>query len=157
MCTQGHWKSENKLFSSLNRLYFWACGLGLFLVKLRYNLYKVLSVAPLWGRFREYTVLASSSDKCFGLHRLCAWPIFVQNFCWAVLNMLFQYVSWLWCVNAILNKDIHDKKVKLIPLIPLIPALSFWTCICPFLLRLFLPKFTIKVTILILKMLLFPF
>ena len=34
----------------------------------------------------------------------------VQKFCWAVLNMLFQYVSWLWCVNAILNKDIHDKK-----------------------------------------------
>ena len=46
----------------------------------------------------------------FGLHRFCPWPIFVQNFCWAVLNMLFQYVSWLWCVNAILNKDIHDKK-----------------------------------------------
>ena len=49
-------------------------------------------------------------NSLFGLHRLCPWPIFVQNFCWAVLNMLFYYVSWLWCVNAILNKDIHDKK-----------------------------------------------
>ena len=112
MCTQGHWKSENNLLSSLNRLYFGACGFRLCLGKLRYNLYKVLSLAPLWGHFWEYTVLASSSDKCFGLHRLCPWPIFVQNFCWAVLNMLFQYGPWLWCVNAILNKDIHDGKKK---------------------------------------------
>ena len=35
---------------------------------------------------------------------------------------------------------------------PLIPKPCFWTCICPFLMILFIPKFTINVTILILKL-----
>ena len=35
--------------------------------------------------------------------------------------------------------------------IPLIPQLRFWTCICPFLMILFLPKFMIDMTILVLK------
>ena len=40
---------------------------------------------------------------------------------------------------------------NLIKLIPLIPKSRFRTCICPFLIIIFLTKFTIKVTILILN------
>ena len=40
---------------------------------------------------------------------------------------------------------------------PLILKLPFLTCICPFLMILFLPKFMINVTILIFKIVIFPF
>ena len=41
---------------------------------------------------------------------------------------------------------------NLIKLIPLTPKPRFWTCICPFLMILFIPKLTAKMTILILKL-----
>ena len=41
---------------------------------------------------------------------------------------------------------------NLIKLMPLIPRPRLWSCICPFLMILFLPKCTINVTILILKL-----
>ena len=42
---------------------------------------------------------------------------------------------------------------NLIKLIPLIPKLCFWTCIFPFLMILFPPKFTINMAVLIMKLL----
>ena len=47
--------------------------------------------------------------------------------------------------------QIYPQSSNLIKLIPLIPQSRFKTCICPFLMILFLPKFMINVTTLILK------
>ena len=48
--------------------------------------------------------------------------------------------------------QINPSELQLIKSIPLIPNLHFLTCICHFLMMLFLPKFMINVTTLILKL-----
>ena len=54
--------------------------------------------------------------------------------------------------------QIYPKLIKLIHVhVPMIPKPHFSTCICPFLMILFLPKFKIKVTILILKLAIYHF
>ena len=51
-------------------------------------------------------------------------------------------------LDAILNiNNVHIFYFNLIMPIPLIPKPRFWTCICLFLMILFLPKLTINVTI----------
>ena len=56
--------------------------------------------------------------------------------------------------NTLLTKYLFRYTLQssnLIKLIPLIPKLRFWTCIFPFLMILFLPKFTMNMTVLIMK------
>ena len=59
---------------------------------------------------------------------------------------LIIFILTVWLVKYILQRS------NLIKPIPLIPKPHFQTCICQFLMILFLPKFMINVTTLILKL-----
>ena len=71
-------------------------------------------------------------------------------------NTTFRYLDDILNINTIyFNNMVSNYSLQnsnLIKPIPLIPKPHFWTCICPFLMILFLPNFTINVTILIWKL-----
>ena len=71
-------------------------------------------------------------------------------------NTTSRYLDDILNINNIYFDNIIKYTLQssnLIIPIPLIPQLRFWTCICPFLMILFLPKFMIDMTILIMKLL----
>ena len=72
-------------------------------------------------------------------------------------NTTSRYLDDILSIHNTLFDDILIRctlqSSNLIKLIPLIPKLCFWTCIFPFLMILFLPKFTINMAVLIMKLL----
>ena len=62
-----------------------------------------------------------------------------------ILNIIYVYFD-----NMV--SQIYPSELQLIKLIPLIPKPHSQTCICQFIMILFLPKFMINVTTLILKL-----
>ena len=72
-------------------------------------------------------------------------------------NTTSRYLDDILSIHNTLFDDkliqMYSSELQLVKLIPLIPKLCFWTCIFPVLMILFLPKFTINMAVLIMKLL----